>query len=153
MRFDDISGSFHVKRALEVAAAGGHTIRFFGEGQTEAFEQLARDIGVVVASPADITVEVPLLPPWWKSDDPGEPHERIMGRIEAYVARDLPMGELAETVLRAGCAYRSLTPSQARQVASVALTIANLAGDQEVHAAYVMEAMQYAREASYDSES
>ena len=145
MRFDDISGAQHVKRALEVAAAGHHTVSLFGEGCITALAILADSIGVeVVGSGADITIEVPIVPEW-ERDSPSEPHEHVMRRIEGYVDRDLPMNELAEGLLGYGIRHSSLTPAEVERVISVALTIANLAGDKSIHTAYMAEALQYVR--------
>jgi len=136
MRFDNI-------RALEVAAAGHHTVSLFGEGPVARLEQLAETIGVeVVGSGADITVEVPVVPEWMKGS-PSEPHDRVMQRVSEYTRHDLLMNDSAMSLLRMGARYYSLTDIQAKQVASVALTIANLARAQGIHAAHVAEALQY----------
>jgi len=45
-RFEDIIGQEHVKRALEVAIAGEHTIAFIGNGEAEALAQIATKHGL-----------------------------------------------------------------------------------------------------------
>jgi len=144
MKFNDVRGNHHVRRALEVAAAGGHTIAFTGEGQVGNFERLAKSLGVTVGNHADITVEVPPI----KEGNPwgiGEPHERIVERIEACRKdnSDLPMEELANTLLNAATKYYSLSDVRVCQTVDVAVTVANLAGAKSVCAAYMAEAIQY----------
>ncbi len=144
MRFDDIKGSAHVKRALEVAAAGGHTVSLFGDGCLTALAILADGIGIeVVADGADITVEVPIRPSW--VNYVGEPHEHVIERIKACRENnpDLPMDDLASVLLRAATKNYSLNPVRVCQVVDVAVTIANLAGAQSIHAAHMAEAIQY----------
>lgn len=49
MRFDEIKGQAHVKRAMEVALAGNHTITFLsvGGGDTSEFVELARELSMM----------------------------------------------------------------------------------------------------------
>jgi len=52
MQFTDLCGQEHAKRALEVALAGNHSIRFTGSytSQAGSFAKLARELGLVARS-------------------------------------------------------------------------------------------------------
>jgi len=140
----------HAKRALEVALAGGHTVRLEGTGAkgVALWAEVTHGVKVEAAGSADITVT--LTPPsadavmdWIDAgfDDPAlEKRLERAQRIRADV-RPLPLDGGARALLRSVVEQLSPSPLQVFAICQVAYTIAALAEAARVNAAHIAEAV------------